>query len=247
MKNSVRKYIPLLFAAFGAAAILLHKLVFSSYLDDRGLVIPWSVPCIALLVLTVVCAVLAAVFGKNAEEVPQPSILSAVGTVIFACGTASLFLEEARGPVALTYLFRALAAISAVCLLAAAVFKFMGRKPPFLLTTAPCALGVVHMMECYQLWSERPQMMEYAFGLGAVLLVMLFTYHYMADNAALKSKFVYIFSGLLGIYFCCGAYAQGEYAWYFAAGAVWLTTELLSAGKEPAAETAPVSEEVKEA
>ena len=106
------------------------------------------------------------------------------------------------------------------------------RKVPFLLELPVCLLFVAQLLICYQLWSEVPQLMNYVLGLGAVLCLALAGYFHLARAAGLPGKPWYNAVGLLGVFFCAAAVAQGTFSWFFTTAAVWLAG--IYAGLAPA-------------
>ena len=70
------------------------------------------------------------------------------------------------------------------------------------------------------------QLMNYLFGLGAVLCLVLSAYHRMARAAGLPDKPWHYSVGLLAEYFCAAAVAQGVYVSFFCAAAVWMMAEM---------------------
>lgn len=216
----------LLALVLGAAGFGLHRMIFRTGLDAQKLVVRGTLPEILLWVLA--AGVLVGAFllaGKT--KVGQPNRwLGTLGCLLYAAGISSLLMENPQGPEMLTMAYRAVACLAIACLAASACMRMLDRKPWFVVEVGPCLMAILQLVECYQLWSERPLVLNYVFGVGAVLFVMLFAYHRMADNAGLPAKRMYAYAGLAGIFFSCVAAAQGDYSVYFAASALWVAAEM---------------------
>ena len=154
-------YLAPLFLALGLVGMFLYKWLFA-YVEDpvSGLLPAFTVPEILLWVLTAgVCAAAfvltqGTAFGRMGTSVP------AVSDVLFAVGFVMQFLADVTGPVALVLIYRVSCVLAAVALLVMAFFTAKGKRPPFLTELFPCIACVVHLLICYQLWSEVPQLMD---------------------------------------------------------------------------------------
>lgn len=225
----------LAFAAAGAAAALLYRAVFAGNLDARELLIRGSIPEIVLWVLTA-AAIGAAIFlGRKFCVLDGGRIVGALGNAVYAAGVASLLMEEGVGPAPLVLFYRIMVIAAAASLAVTVVMQLLGKTPWFLLTVAPCLLAMLHVVECYQIWSEVPLFLDYAFGVGATLCLMLFSFNRLTKAANMPVKGLYTFSGLLGVFFCCVAAAAGDFVPFFAAAGVWMLAGTICLGT-PAAE-----------
>lgn len=234
MKISKTTFYSAVYALMGAAAVLLYRQAFLMSTDASGLLVRGSMPEVVLWVLTV-CAVLGAVVLSRKNAVGDPgSVMGILGSLIFAAGIYTLLQEPAKGPEALTLMYRGVACLTMVSLAAAAVFRLMGKTPHFVLEIAPALLGILQLVECYQLWSERPLILNYFFGLGAVLCLMMFSYHRMARSAKLPHSIAYPISGLLGTFFCLAAVPQGDFSMFFGAAGLWMAVEMTALTEQEA-------------
>jgi len=212
----------------GFAAGGLYRWLYTAFMQNQEsmLLADGSVAEILLWVLTALAMVGAFVLCRG-KGISQPSrFFGAFGDLAFAFGVASLWLEEPHGPVVLVRLYRLFICAGALSLLASAVLRFSGKKQNFLLEIAPCVLCILQLVECYQLWSEVPQLMDYVLGVGAILFLTLTAYHRMARVAGLKNCPRHYAFGLLSVYFCCAAVFQGDLAPFYAAAAIWVMTDL---------------------
>lgn len=216
-------YLAPLFLALGLVGMFLYKWLFAYVEDPVSRLLPaFTVPEILLWVLTAgVCAAAfvltqGTTFGRMGTSVP------AVSDVLFAVGFVTQFLADVTGPAALVLIYRVSCVLAAVALLVMAFFTAKGKRPPFLTELFPCIACVVHLLICYQLWSEVPQLMDYVMGLGAVLCLSLGAYFRLADAAGLPGKPWNNAVGLMGVYFCTVAAFAGTFNLFFTAAAIWL-------------------------
>lgn len=221
MNHSKLKWISLIYLLLGASGAGLHRMIYSRALDDRGLIVPGNVYGIVLLVLTA-AALLGAVAVSTKTKVTANGKPPVVGCIVYALGIWSLTLTGAKGPAPLVLLYRTVTYAALVSLALMVILRLLGKPHYFLLDVCPCLLCILHLVECYQLWSEVPQLMDYVFSLGAILCAMLFSYHNMAMRAELPGSRVYVFAGLAGIFFCCIAAMQNVFPYYFLSTAVWM-------------------------
>ena len=221
------------FLVLGAAAMLVRQWLFTRVEDNVAYLLPrCTLPEIILWVLTAVAIVGAfALTRKTTLTVPSAGV-AAAGDVLLAAGIALLFFQEVPGPSALVLAYRVFCVLAVLSLLASALLTGIHKKVPFLLHLSPCILLVLHLLICYQLWSEVPQLMNYVLGLGAVLCLALAGYFRLARAAGLPEKSWYHGVGLLGTYFCAGAAGQGSFGFFFTAAAIWLACTY--AGLRPA-------------
>lgn len=221
MKQSNLKLIAPIYLILGAAGAGLYRAIYSFSLDERELVVRGSIYEIALWVLTAAVLVSALVISCKirVEANGNPPVL---GCLIYALGIYTLIFVEGEGPAPLVLLYRIMTYASIVSLLLAMVLRLLQKPHHFLLDISPCVLCILHLVECYQLWSEVPQLTDYVFGLGAILCAVLFAYQLMALRAGLPGKRIYVFAGLAGIFFCCVAAAGTGFALYFLGTALWM-------------------------
>ncbi len=229
MKRSDRsQWYSIGYLVLGFAAGGLYRWLYTAFMQDQQsmLLADGSAAEILLWALTALAAVAAFVLCRG-KGIPQPSrFLGAFGDLVFAFGVASLWLEEPHGPAVLVRLYQIFICAGAVSLLVSAVLRASGKKQNFLLEISPCVLCVLQLVECYQLWSEVPQLMDYVLGVGAILFLTLTAYHRMARAAGLKTCPRHYAFGLLSVYFCCAAVFQGDTAPFYAAAAIWVMTDL---------------------
>lgn len=234
MKNSNRAAVlSPVFLGLGVAALVLHRWLFTLVEDETAWLLPGAtLPEILLWVLMAIAAVAALVLTRRTVLQPEGKVFPAVSSVLLAGGIATLLLEDVTGPEALVRIYHWLCILAVPCLVAAAFYQGTERKVPFLLELPVCVMLVTQLLICYQMWCEVPQLMNYVLGLGAVVCLTLAGFFRLAWAAGLPGKPWQNAVGLLGVFFCAAAVAQGNFSWFFTAAAIWLAS--LYAGLRPA-------------
>ncbi|MGN1027716.1 MAG: hypothetical protein ACI4P4_15085 [Faecousia sp.] len=234
-QNLTRKLYPLLGLALGLVGAGCRFLLYALGVDEKGLLVPGHPAAIALWVVTaaaVLAAVLAAVTFREDNKAPDEtcrSIPEALGTAVMALGVLStLLLPENNGIATLLRLHRILAVLAFFCLLAAAVFRLMGKPVPFGCYAGAAVFFFVHVVTRYRAWSGNPQMADYLHALGAGLCLSLVSYYETALVVGLGGRRQRFALGILGIFCCVAAAARGEYPLMHLCGAVWILSVLLT-------------------
>ena len=234
-ENLSRKLYPLLGLALGLVGAGCRFLLYALGMDEKGLLVPGHPAAIALWVVTaaaVLAAVLAAVTFREDNKAPDEtcrSIPEALGTAVMALGVLStLLLPENNGIATLLRLHRILSVLAFFCLLAAAVFRLMGKPVPFGCYAGAAVFFFVHVVTRYRAWSGNPQMADYLHALGAGLCLSLVSYYETALVVGLGGRRQRFALGILGIFCCVAAAARGEYPALHLCGAVWILSVLLT-------------------
>ena len=234
-ENLSRKLYPLLGLALGLVGAGCRFLLYALGMDEKGLLVPGHPAAIALWVVTaaaVLAAVLAAMTFREDNKAPDEtcrSIPEALGTTVMALGVLStLLLPENNGIATLLRLHRILSVLAFFCLLAAAVFRLMGKPVPFGCYAGAAVFFFVHVVTRYRAWSGDPQMADYLHALGAGLCLSLVSYYETALVVGLGGRRQRFALGILGIFCCVAAAARGEYPALHLCGAVWILSVLLT-------------------
>ena len=234
-ENLSRKLYPLLGLALGLVGAGCRFLLYALGMDEKGLLTPGHPAAVLLWVVTaaaVLAAVLAAMTFREDNKAPDEtcrSIPEALGTAVMALGAFStLLLTENNGIATLLRLHRILSVLAFFCMLAAAVFRLMGKPVPFGCYAGAAVFFFVHVVTRYRAWSGDPQMADYLHALGAGLCLSLVSYYETALVVGLGGRRQRFALGILGIFCCVAAAARGEYPALHLCGAVWILSVLLT-------------------
>jgi len=230
-----------------AAGLLLRQLLFVQ-LDERGLIIPGTAMQAIVWVLSAVAAA-AAVYPCLKAQLSPAGKISGMASIVMAAGMGTVLTETITGPAVLVMLHKIVLIAAAVLLLGAGIQALLHKQtvpadtepedesgdaapaaPASLLSLLPYAaaaalsvFSILQLVVCYQRWSERPQLLAYFFGVGAVLCIMVYAYGLLEREAGMACRKLTVFSGTLGIFFAAAAAGQGEFTLFFAAAALWMT------------------------
>ncbi len=222
-KNVKTAYLAPVYLILGIITQGVYRWLYTCVEDETsGLLPAFTVPELLLWALIAAAAVGAFLLTRKTVLDAPSRMIGVGGNVLFAVGVATLLLEDPRGPAGLVTAYRAACVLAAVSLAVSAFLQGSGRKVPFLLELCPCLMCILQMLECYQLWSEVPQLTNYVLGMDAVLCLALVGYFRLARAAGLPDKCWYHAIELLGAFFCTAAMAQGSFTWFFTTAAVWL-------------------------
>ena len=121
-----------------------------------------------------------------------------------------------------------LALVAGLCLLLSAVYRFLGKKPFFLINGLICVYLAVRLFNCCRIWSNEPQMGIVVFPFLASMSLMLSAYHRVCFDVDLGKRFISAFWSLLSVYFCVVAMLSFEQPLFYGLCALWQMTDLCS-------------------
>ena len=165
-----------------------------------GSVIPLAAFCVLMALLFLLAAV--SVEKESAyDDVFRPM----AGDLLCSVPAAAAFavygvLTALRGGVFFAAL-GALAVISAVGLLMAAIFRMLGKAPKPVFYVFVILLLVVQLFYDFRHWMIDPAIMDYCFMLFALIAFMLTSYHAAAFSFDKGSRRTLVFFALCGVMF----------------------------------------------
>ena len=223
MRKSISKQLCVAAAAMGAAVCVLRMILYWTGVDEKGLLSQGVGFQIAFWGLTAGMAVLAWVLtrkqGKTKGE-PAVGWLPAVASVLMALGILQS-LPGLWGGDSLSKLAGNLGLLAGGCLLGAAWMQGRRKKPYFLLSVAVCIFFAFQLISRYRLWSGNPQFQDYAFSMGASLLLMLYAYHQAAASLGMSTDRARTVLGALAGFFCLAALPHTQAPFLYLRGALW--------------------------
>lgn len=226
-------WLPLAALAFGIAALVLRRLLYTVAVDEKGLLTahhPLELLLWAVVLAGVVLIVLSVrkLDGSAAyEDNFRPSNTAALGqflmgyTVLMMVLLNDFPLEGAVGQV-----WKVLGFLSAPGLVWSGSCRMRGKKPFFGIHAVTCLFLLLHLVSRYQSWSGNPQLQDYLFDLLAAVALVLFSYHCAAFEAGIGKRRMQLTTGLLTLLLCGGALAGTAYSGLYVSGALWAATDL---------------------
>lgn len=233
-RNSGGNLLPVWMLLPGGIALGLRRVLYASCVDAKGLLLRGHPLEIALLLLSGIMLLLAAVIAwkKETPETDSGNVLGAFGNIAAGAGILATVLTSMTG--AGSYLETAwyyLGLAAPVCLLLAGTARLFGKRPFFLLHVVPCLFFLVHIVTRYQLWSSQPQIQEYLFALLGAIALMFYGFYTAAGEADCGSPRMRFGMGLSALYLCMAELARSSCPALYLGGFFWVLTDLCSLRK----------------
>lgn len=246
--------LPILALGCGGIGGALWALMQRLCQDDKGLLIPWNLPGILILLLSV--AVVAGVvlltrplggsnrYGDNFA----PSLVGGIAAFAAAVGILLLMIRNlGTQRDALSGAWLVLGFLSVPALILTGLSRIRGSRPNFLLHSILCLFFGIHMTNQYRIWSSAPEMLDYAYQLFACVGLTLTAYCHAAFDVGMGRRLRMLPIGLLAAYFCLMCICvEGSGLLYLTCG-VWAAANLCALQPQPRrqkpAEEPPVPEE----
>lgn len=236
MKNLLKSnYLPYLTVSLGGVALVLRRVLYTVAVDEKNLLAAGHPLEILLWLVTAAAAVLVIgsvwkLKGSNLyEDNFGASLPAQAGCFAAALGILlTVLFSGSRLMDSLKPAWKVLGILSAPALVAAGLCRKAGKQPFFLLHLVPCVFFAVHMLGHYQTWSNNPQLQDYVFSLLGGIALALFAYYQAAFDVGVGKRRMQLFTGLMGVFFCCVALSGSDYPLLYLGGGAWAITDLCS-------------------
>lgn len=231
MKNNIK---PIFLKIFTLAAALLgyllRYLLYATAIDRKGLLLPGHWATWSLVVLTVLFLGALFLLARNPktpmryEESFPSSFLRGWGCWIAAAAILFRSYQNIGTSDQLNNLSAIVGFAAVIGLVVVGVFRFMGRQPNFLCHTAVSIYFALLTVSQYQDWSSTPQLMNYAFYLGAFVCLMLTAYFLTQFHVNPQSHRGLWFAAMAAVYFCIVALPDSGDGIFLQACTLWALT-----------------------
>lgn len=234
--NQPKRHIfyPLAALIMGLAGAGLRWLLYRTALDPRGLLRQGHPLEIAVWLLTAAAFVLAFSAGRGSwkknrtPDLPRRRIFVGAGDILLGVAVfVSVSMDSIEGFPALMPVRKILGALCLAALTASGLCHIFIKKAPFFCPVIAAVFFLLNTLTSYPAWSRDPQLMDYAFTLGAEICLCLFSYYRAALSLGLPGRKQRLVSGVLGIFLCVAA-IPGSDSWIQAAGAIHILCFLFS-------------------
>lgn len=234
--NQRKRYLfyPLAALAMGLAGAALRALLYRTAVDGKGLLVQGHPLGIAVWLLAAAVIFLGAAGGRGFwkyNRVPESDrrrVFAGLGEILL--GAAVYFTaatDDLEGFPPLMPVRKILSLVCLAALIYAGMLHLFGKKVPFYCHAAAAVFFLINALSCYPVWSRNPQLMDYAFTMGAEAFLGFFSYYCAALSLRLSGRKPRFVSGVLGIFFCAAA-IPGDFPLIHIAGTVYILTALLS-------------------
>ena len=229
-------------AVLGGLSLVLHRYMMENYLDAKGLLIPGNLPGRLLWILGVGFAVYLIVMlrssggeGTYADNFPR-CMLS--GSMMIGAGLALLMAVPELGlvsevePVPLTPMAAVVGRVidlasaylpygAAAAMVILGAFRFLGKRPHYLVSGVVCLFYMLVLVSYYRRWSADPQLQDYAYQLLALVLLMLCSFHRVCCDAEIIQRKRLLFTGLCAAFCCMAALSVPFQRGLYLASGLW--------------------------
>lgn len=230
MKLSVKPVLlKLLTLAASGLGLMLHVVLLATGIDEKGLLISEHWAGRGLWILT--AAMVAIVFlltrpirgSARYRDAHPASVIAGIGAMV-AAGTVAYtaFGEFAMQSITIT----ALSLATAICLAVIGICRIIHSQPNFLLHAVVSVYFAIRMVTQYQNWNSDPQVLDYAFYLGAYILLMLSAYQHATFDAGMGSHRDLWCTGLLAAFLCFVSLTSTVDTWLLLGCGIWSITNL---------------------
>lgn len=209
---------------FGLAAGILRFAMLKNGVDEKGLLEPWNICCVALWALSI--GFLAGValrlrkqeahgsFEHNFPACKLRMTLSIAGGVVMVAESFRVLMGGSL-PMGI------LGIAAGACMMVTGVFRGKGTHPHPVFHIVVCIFFILRLIFSFQDWSADPQLQDYALQLLACVCLMMFAFHRASWDAGTGKRGSVAFFGLAAAYFCLASLTDGTMPLFFLAGALW--------------------------
>lgn len=217
------------FVPLAVLGFLLRRAVYLTAVDEKNLIVSGHPALIALWAVTAAVLALAVFVGwkHRNDTLAEKNAPAFLGHGMLAAGMALAgLLNPLSAPGILGLLWKVLALLSAVCLLAAGFARMGGKKPFFAFYAAPALFFVVNVVAHYQIWCSNPQFTDYAFALLGSVMLALHSYQLAAASLEEGKTEVLVMTGLAAAYLCGTEITGSACPYLYLGGALFVLTNL---------------------
>lgn len=118
--------------------------------------------------------------------------------------------------------------VAGLCLLLSAAYRYMGKKPFFVINGLVCLYLAVRLFNRCQLWSNEPQIGIVVFPFLASMTLMISAYHRVCFDVDIGKRYISARWSLISVYLCMVAMLSFEQPLFYGACALWQMADLCS-------------------
>lgn len=233
MKKLFRfRTLPLFTIGAGGLGLALRIWLFSSSVDEKGLLIAGHPANALSFILTALTLLVLFLCSLDPHPQMEKTVFNTPVAAMIGCGAAAVGIlatsveELLRRAEPVTITCCALGVLAAAALVLSGVLQLRSMKPAWWLQLPVVLFFMFHMISQYRFWSAEPEVQQFFFQLLASLFLMLSAYHRIATDAGKPEPRRYLFTSQAALFFCCMSCAGSSPLFYLTCGA-WLLTQAL--------------------
>ena len=191
----------------GLLGFLLRSVLYTTALDEQGLLVAghWTQPLLlALSVLVIVLFALGCLLLPKPANTPGrlQSLAAGFGCFVGAAGFLSVAIfKDFSAPGIFNLSSGVFSIAAAASLVFIGIHRCIGRAPHFAAHLLVCLAMGIRMISQYRLWSSAPQIADYCFLILALVTLMLSAYHAASIDAGVSGWRLSRFYGLMAVFF----------------------------------------------
>ena len=228
-------YLPWLTLFAGGVGIFLRFWLFSTGVDDRGLLVEGHPADLMIWLLTAIVLVGLWFATKPLVAAPKydfnypPSLAAAIGCGFAALGIGIAAIQALIAQEDTLSLIAAIVGITtALAFVLLALLRYRGLQPNILLHVIPCVFFMLRLISLYRHWSTNPQLQNYGFQLLGTVFLMLSAYYRAAFDVDMGRRRPLVLCHLITVFFCCLSITDLDAAVFYLTTGIWLFTDLCS-------------------
>ncbi len=204
------KLLPFLIPGAGALGLYMRIWLFSTGVDEQGLLLAAHPANYIMYILTAAALVYLLVSVMPLGGVPSISKLfpRSMAACVGSCIAAAAILVSTVADLPdkrdiFGIITAGLGLLAAAGLVVAGVLRVIQEQPRYYLHAAVTAYFLLHLVSQYKSWNIDPQLQDYLPQLMASVFLMLAAYHRTMLEAGTGSRRWYVFFNYGALYFCC--------------------------------------------
>ena len=225
--------LPRLILGLGGIGLVLRIWLYSTGIDDRGLLVVWHPAGILLTLLAVAVPVFLFLQCKNDtaegtyhQNFPK-SLIGFIGSILEALGIFFLSMGILMDrPDILHSVAGVIGILCFPALVLTGFARWKGKRPSFLLHALVCIFFALRLFCQYRNWSSDPQLQNYCFQMLANICLLMATYQRAAFDLNIGSRRMFRFFTLAAVFFCCLSLASPDAKLFFLTAGIGAYTDL---------------------
>ena len=224
------KYLPFISLILGLGALFCRYRLFTTGIDDRGLIRtdhianPLTYILIAVALLLVFLCTRPAPKTATWGRVFRPSPIAFAGSCLATMGLAYTAMAERGGEGILPILLICLGIAATLSVGLSGLFRYQKKAPKMAFHVIVTLYMMLHILSQYRGWNFEPQLQQYLPQLLASVFLMLCAYHRAALDAGEGNLRSYLFFNYGAVFFCLLSVCSATPVFYLAM-AIWTVTQ----------------------
>lgn len=218
----------------GLGSLWLHGYMMDTCFDDKGLLVSWNAPSIALIVMggafgLYLLLLTRSLGGSGTYHEAFPRCILSGALVLAGAVELALFLLS-QGFANQVEMVLCLAAVGSMAV--TGLLRMFGKRPWFIFNGVVCLFFMYRMLMNYRGWSADPQLQDYAYQMIACCFLMLAAFQRTCCDAGIIDRKRLVFTALVAA-FCCLASMGDDNAIFYLACGLWAAGSLCSLAQFP--------------